>query len=122
MAARPVKGNFPHGSSFKHGLLKLSNASGRIWINPVDKITPAAKALIKKNQLLPGVRLGMFLPAIGRDTPMALEMRMAMMAPILYLIVMLFGSWVRSSASQVHSPATWVARGRSARRSDKMEY
>lgn len=121
MAARPVKGNFPHGSSFRQGLVKVSNASGRIWINPVDKITPAAKALIKKNRLLPGVRAGTFLPAMGRDTPIALEMRMAIMAPILYLIVMVFGSWVRSSASQVHSPATWVVSGRSTRRGNKME-
>nr|GLL36211.1 hypothetical protein PanWU01x14_301810 [Ipomoea trifida] len=77
-------------------------------MNPVERITPAANALIIKNKFLSGLSAGTAdLPSTGKETPMALATRIDAMAPSLYLRAKLL-SLSSSSDSQVHSPRTIV--------------
>ena len=72
-------------------------------MNPVDNITPAAKALMKKKMSFSGRKAGMVFPSIGIQTPNAPATRMEAIAASLYL-----RAWVlsrpSSSVSHVQSP------------------
>lgn len=117
MATNPVKGNFPHGFSFRHGDVNLSKASGSTWMNPVANITPAAKALMMKKIGFSGCNDGIVFPRIGMQTPTAPATRMEAIAPSLYFRASLLLP-PSSSASHVHSAE---ARAGSKRRMQKKE-
>ena len=85
MATSPVNGNFPQGFSPRQGEVSLSNASGSMWMKPVARITPAAKALIMKKMWFSGFRAGTFFPSRGMLTPAAPATRMEAIAASLYL-------------------------------------
>uniref|UniRef100_A0A803P6Y7 Uncharacterized protein n=1 Tax=Cannabis sativa TaxID=3483 RepID=A0A803P6Y7_CANSA len=101
IATNPAKGNFLHGFSLRQGLVKLSYASGSTWMNPVDKITPAAKALMRKYMSLFGFREGKFFTKNGRHTPSAPLDRTEPMAMSLYERASDF-LWSSSCVSHVH--------------------
>ncbi|KAJ0590664.1 hypothetical protein HanIR_Chr04g0200001 [Helianthus annuus] len=107
IAINPVKGKSPHGCSFKHGDVKLSNASGSTCIKPVANMTPAANALIIKKPSFSGLKAGTTLPMKGIHTPRAPATRMEASAMSLYLRASLFLPSF-SSGSQVHSANTWM--------------
>jgi hypothetical protein len=105
IAMKPVNGKFPHGFWLRQGLVKLSNASGNTWMNPVASITPAAKALIMKKISFSGRKVGIFLPNIGRETPIALAIRIELIATSLNLRAFALSRPCESSL-QVHSAET----------------
>ncbi|KAF9674481.1 hypothetical protein SADUNF_Sadunf10G0131700 [Salix dunnii] len=84
MATKPVNGKLPHGFWARHGEVKLSNASGSMWMNPVARITPAAYALIMKKISFSGLKAFIFLPSRGRPTPIAPATRTESIEPSLY--------------------------------------
>ena len=108
-----MNGKLPQGFWPRQGLVKLSKASGNMWINPVARITPAAKALIMKKMLFSGFRVGIVLPMIVSDTPSPLAIRIVLIATSLNfraLVLFLSSCWV----SQLHSAK--AKRGRARRR------
>lgn len=117
IATNPANGKFPHGFSPRHGLVKLLKASGRTWMKPVARITPAAKALIMKKTSFSGRRAGILLPNIGRETPIALATRMEQIATSLNLRAVVL-SRLRDSVSKPHSAET--ERGTRRRRKKKV--
>jgi hypothetical protein len=119
MAMRPVKGKILQGFSSRHGDVKLSNASGSMWMNPVARITPAAKALIRKNMSCSGLRVGILLPNNGMLTPTEPAKRMVAIEANLYLSASLLFVLPALSASHVQSPDTVVGM-RSIRRNMKV--
>ena len=103
IATKPVKGKSPQGCSFKHGDARFSNASGKTWMKPVARITPAARAFIKTKIFFSGLKAGITLPRRGIQTPIPLPIKIDSKAIILYfkdLAVLL------SSFSPSHSAAT----------------
>ncbi|KAK7836356.1 hypothetical protein CFP56_022691 [Quercus suber] len=72
-------------------------------MNPVDNITPAAKALMKKKMSFSGRKAGMAFPSIGIQTPIAPATRMEAIAASLYLRALVL-SRPSSSVSHVQSP------------------
>jgi hypothetical protein len=72
-------------------------------MNPVARITPAAKALIMKKISFSGLRAGTFLPSKGMHTPTALATRMQAIEPSLYFSAALLLSFSLTSASHVQS-------------------
>ena len=108
-----MNGKLPQGFWPRQGLVKLSKASGNMWINPVARITPAAKALIMKKMLFSGFKVGIFLPTIGSETPSPLAIRIVHIATSLNFrasVLFLSSGWV----SQLHSAK--AERGRTRRR------
>lgn len=106
---KPVKGNFPQGFSPRQGDVKLSNASGSMWMNPVARITPAAKALIMKKISFSGLKLGILRPSSGMLTPTAPAKRIVAIEANLYLSAsLLFFSVISASHVQLQSPDTRV--------------
>ncbi|KAH6785244.1 hypothetical protein C2S51_037699 [Perilla frutescens var. frutescens] len=83
MAINPVNGKSFHGCSSI--FVKLSKASGKTCMNPVDRITPAANAFTMKKRLLSGLNAGNLLAATGRHTPAAPATRIDASAAALYL-------------------------------------
>lgn len=69
-------------------------------MNPVDRITPAAKAFVTKKKDVSGRREGKTLPKRGKRTPITPASRTAGMAAILYLRAPALFSW---SSSCEHS-------------------
>ncbi|PPS04812.1 hypothetical protein GOBAR_AA15850 [Gossypium barbadense] len=105
IATNPANGNFPQGFSLRQGDVKFSVASGRTWINPVDNMTPAAKALMTKKMSFLGRKASIVFPSSGKQTPMALATRIETIAAILYFKASaLFRS--SSSGSHVQYPRT----------------
>ncbi|KAJ0928548.1 hypothetical protein HanRHA438_Chr04g0195321 [Helianthus annuus] len=107
IAISPVKGKSPHGCSFKHGFVNLSNASGSTCIKPVANMTPAANALIIKKPSFSGLKAGTTLPMKGIHTPSAPATRMEASAMSLYWRASFFLPSF-SSGSQGHLAKTWV--------------
>lgn len=70
-------------------------------MNPVARITPAAKALIRKWGPLLGCNADMFWSKSGREIPRALEIRIEAIAMSLYLNASVL-SWSLYSVSHVH--------------------
>ncbi|QCE02874.1 hypothetical protein DEO72_LG8g890 [Vigna unguiculata] len=103
IATKPVKGKSPHGCSFKQGEVRFSKASGNTWMNPVARITPAARAFIKTKIFFSGLKAGITLLRRGIHTPIALAIKIDTKAIILYLKDL---AVLRSSFSPSHSAAT----------------
>jgi hypothetical protein len=104
MAKKPVKGKMPHGLLLRHGEVKFVNASGSTWMNPVARITPAAKALMMKKESFSGLRARNFLPSNGMHTPAAPATRMEAIEHSLYLSAVLLLLFVFPASSHVQSP------------------
>ncbi|KAH0850072.1 hypothetical protein HID58_095810 [Brassica napus] len=111
MATKSVMGKSPHGdSSPRHGLVRLSVASGRMWTKPVAKITPAANAFTNMKKLLSDLR-----PKIGKQTPNTPATKMEKIAPILYLRIVAFSVAEPPPLEPPHSFSSSVAETRSGR-------
>ncbi|OAY83532.1 hypothetical protein ACMD2_00257 [Ananas comosus] len=84
MAPNPAKGNFCQtlSSPPRQSEVRSSNASGRMWMKPVARMTPAAKALIAKNTSRSGRSAGTVRLRCGRQQPMAPQTRMETKAAI----------------------------------------
>lgn len=109
MAAKPAKGKLCQGLSFKQGEVRLSKPSGKMWMKPVARMTPAAKALMIKKTSLSGEIAGIHLPRIGRQTPMAPATRMEKTAMIFRGRAL---DLSRPSSSEEQSQSAWAKRGR----------
>nr|GLL49130.1 hypothetical protein ACMD2_00257 [Ipomoea trifida] len=86
IATKPVNGKFCQDFSGKlrpqewtparQELVRVSNASGNTWMNPVDRITPAKNALTNKNKYLSGRKAGTTLLVNIKETPKVPPTRM----------------------------------------------
>lgn len=124
MATNPVKGkSFQGEEELKQGLFKLSNASGNTWTKPVDRMTPAAKALIIKKRLFSGSKAETRLPRIGRETPIPLAIKMERTPPVLYFnarfLSLLMDCSVLQSLSSAETSRGWFKR-QQRKRSERM--
>ncbi|CAA7402913.1 unnamed protein product [Spirodela intermedia] len=76
----PGKGNSDHGQCGRQGLVRASCPSGSMWTNPVARMTPAAKALIRANVLESVLRNRRFRPNRGIAIPTTLVVRITAIA------------------------------------------
>lgn len=107
----PDNGKSPHGFFFMQSEDRLLNASGKMWTRPVDKMTPAAKALIRKTKGLSGPNAGTDLTIIGRQTPIAPETRIVAMAANFKCRA---EELLSAATSEAHSQAVAAAGGSTA--------